>query len=132
MSQPYFKIPLNLPHAGTIARRILDHLDRLQAPRDKEDQFELLQAVAGRLNQILEPYRLDGENPTDPDETRRVITESARIGRGMVGSIEKLGIGSDRLGQHVRNLFECLEMGEEGASLSLRAGEDPKSPQRPC
>ena len=27
--------------------------------------------------------------------------------------------------------FECLELGEEGAEISLRAGEDPNSIQRP-
>ncbi|MBI1289916.1 hypothetical protein GC173_01555 [bacterium] len=131
MTEPYFKIPLDLPHAGTIARRIVDYLDRIQSPAGSEDQFELLLAVAGRLTQILDPYRLDGENPADPQEAARVVKEASRIAKGMVGSIERLKIGSDRLGQHVRNLFECLEMGREGAELGLKAGEDPKSPQRP-
>ena len=48
-----------------------------------------------------------------------------------MGEIERLKLGSDRLGQHVRNLFECLELGEEGAQISLRAGENPNSVQRP-
>ena len=45
--------------------------------------------------------------------------------------IEKAGAGADRLGQQVRNLFECLELGEEGAAISLRAGENPRSLLRP-
>jgi hypothetical protein len=131
MTEPYFKIPLDLPHAGTIARRILDHLDRHHPTADNEDQFDLLLAVAGRVSQTLEPYRRDGENPADPEEARRVVSEVSRLAKGMVSYIERLKVGNDRLGQHVRNLFECLELGQEGAALGLRAGEDPKSPQRP-
>jgi hypothetical protein len=40
-------------------------------------------------------------------------------------------LGHDRLGQCVRNFFECLELGREGAAISLRAGENPRSMQRP-
>jgi hypothetical protein len=130
MPQPYFHVPLNLPHAGTIARRILEALDRSTPKEPDEDQFELLLAVAGRVAQQLEPYRREGENPPD-GEAQRVATEVARMARGMVTYIERLDIGNDRLGQHIRNLFECLELGQEGAEISLRAGEDPRSPQRP-
>jgi hypothetical protein len=49
-----------------------------------------------------------------------------------VDAIEEDGLQSDRLGQWVRNLFECLEKAEEGLEISLRAGEDPNSLQRPC
>jgi hypothetical protein len=130
MTTPHFKIPLNLPHAGTVARRILDLLDRTRV-KENVEQLELLLAIAGRTAQILEPYRQDGENPADEAEAKAKVQEVARLARGMVNYVERLGIGSDRLGQHFRNLFECLELGEEGAALSLRAGEDPKSPQRP-
>lgn len=30
----------------------------------------------------------------------------------------------------IRNLFECLSLGEEGMRISLRAGEDPNSAMR--
>ncbi|MFZ5495316.1 MAG: hypothetical protein ACOZE5_08265 [Verrucomicrobiota bacterium] len=40
-------------------------------------------------------------------------------------------LGHDRLGQGVRNYFECLELGREGAAIPLRAGKDPESMQRP-
>jgi hypothetical protein len=49
----------------------------------------------------------------------------------VVDDIEKSGVGYDRLGQAVRNLFECLSMGEEGSRISLRAGENPGSTMRP-
>jgi hypothetical protein len=55
----------------------------------------------------------------------------ADLARALVDQIERAGAGSDRLGQHVRNFFECLSLGEEGAAISLRAGEDPNSIQRP-
>ncbi len=45
--------------------------------------------------------------------------------------LERAHLGSDLLGQLVRNYFECLELGEEGSEISLRAGENPKSLQRP-
>jgi hypothetical protein len=57
--------------------------------------------------------------------------EAAQLGRRLVECIEADEVGSDRVGQCVRNLFECLALGQEGAALSLRAGEDPNSLQRP-
>jgi hypothetical protein len=36
----------------------------------------------------------------------------------------------ERLGQYVRNLFECLGLAEEGALHSLPCGERPDSPLR--
>ncbi|CAN5226917.1 hypothetical protein BH09SUM1_BH09SUM1_11470 [soil metagenome] len=128
MSVPHFRLPLDLPHAGTIAFRIVELLERKYSQRE---DAELLLAVAQRLHQLLEPYRKDGENPGD-EEGKRVAADAARLARGIVGYIEKLKIGEDRLGQHIRNLFECLALGEEGATISLKAGEDPKSPQRPA
>ena len=56
---------------------------------------------------------------------------AAASGRKLVEEIERMGIGEDRLGQAVRNLFECLGFAEEGAAISLRAGEDPNSLMRP-
>jgi hypothetical protein len=122
MSVPHFRIPLNIPHAATVAARIQHHL----ATRTKDEEAV---ARAGTLVALLLPY-LDGENP-EGDERRRVIDEAARLAREIVGDIERLGCGHDRLGQAVRNLFECLGLGEEGATISLRAGENPDSALRP-
>ena len=79
---------------------------------------------------LLEPFRdLDDNGPAA--EAEKVRQSAAALGRLIVDDIEKSGVGYDRLGQAVRNLFECLAMGEEGARISLRAGEDPRSTMRP-
>ena len=119
---PHFRIPLNLPHAATIATRIQFDLgkDAAAAARD----------LTAKLIGVLAPYGQSGENP-EAGKADRVVTEAARIARAVVDEIERARAGHDRLGQAVRNLFECLELGEEGAEISLRAGENPKSALRP-
>lgn len=124
----FFDLPLNLPHAGTIALRIARRIS-MHGPHFLPESASLLQAV-GDLAAILQPYMLSGENP-EQAEAQRVAQESLRLGRLIVDEIERLRWGEDRLGQCVRNLFECLERGEEGAQLSLRAGENPDSLLRP-
>jgi len=54
----------------------------------------------------------------------------AERGRDLVAAIVASPARGDRLGQSVRNLFECLGLAEEGASLSLECGERPDSPLR--
>lgn len=121
---PHFQIPLNLPHAGRIARRIItllfhaNHLD--SAAGD----------TATMLVELLDPYYEHDENPPAV-EAERTRQTAALLARQLVDDIELDGFGSDRLGQCVRNLFECLELGREGADISLRAGENPRSMQRP-
>jgi hypothetical protein len=124
----FFHIPLDLPHAGTIALRIARQLST-RGPEFPEESQILVDAVAD-LVVVLQPYRVSGENPVE-EEARRVTQEALRLGRLIVDEVERLHWGEDRLGQHVRNLFECLEHGEEGARISLRAGESPDSLQRP-
>lgn len=116
-------IPLNLPHAATVAYRWVYHLQRLSAP-------ETLLSRAADLVRLLEPCRDADVNPP-PDESKRLVEEAARIGREIVAEVERLGLGDDRLGLAVRNLFECLGLAAEGAQLSLRAGENPDSLLRP-
>ena len=55
---------------------------------------------------------------------------AASAGRRLVDAILETPWRSDRLGQHVRNLFECLGAPDEGATLSLQCGERPDSPMR--
>lgn len=124
----FFKIPLDLPHACTIAYRISRHIS-MHGPDFPSESATLLQAVED-LVAILLPYRVSGENPPEA-EGQRVVEEALRLGRLVVDEIERLDWREDRLGQCVRNLFECLEHGEEGAQISLRAGENPDSLQRP-
>ncbi len=124
----FSKIPLNLPHAGTIAQRIawclegrLDWMD----PKNKT-----LSGLVRGLQELLKPYRMEGENPA-PAEAEEVRQKAAGMGRDLVAELERLKLKGDSVGLSVRNLFECLEMGEEGAEMSLRAGENPDSAQRP-
>lgn len=124
----HFRIPLNLPHAGTIAARIEHYLLRLGCAGG--NGHTALLAKVERLRVLLGPYQASGENPAEA-EARRVASEVASMGRSIVDDIERIGLKDDRLGQCVRNLFECIERGEEGADLSLRAGENPRSPLRP-
>ena len=119
----FFKIPLNLPHAATISVRILYHLRQGQPAPAAIDE-------ASKLVILLDPFR-ERDGNGDEAEARKVSTEAAAVGRAIVQEIENAGARTDRLGQQVRNLFECLELGEEGAAISLRAGENPRSLLRP-
>ncbi|MDQ5980223.1 MAG: hypothetical protein QG602_3198 [Verrucomicrobiota bacterium] len=123
-SAPYFDVPLNLPHAGRVARRLVTYLQR-----DGRGNTAAA-ATAAELVELLDPYYDSDENPnrTVADKVR---TEAAQLGRRFVDQVELDALGHDLLGQGVRNLFECLELGREGATISLRAGEDPDSMQRP-
>jgi hypothetical protein len=128
MAIPHFRVPLNLNHAATLSTRIEYHVKRLKSVRAENlDKAALLAAL---LVQHLKPYSFSEENPA-PAEAKPVVDEAAQQARDFVAEIERLGVGDDRLGQSVRNLFECLELGEEGAMISLRAGENPDSALRP-
>lgn len=119
-------IPVNVPHARTIAQRIEARLASVFDRREVDT--EELGNVLGELTEILDPF--PPEN--DPGEAcGEVCARAADTARRLVDVIEELGVGSDRLGQSVRNLFECLGYAEEGAELSLRAGENPNSLMRP-
>jgi hypothetical protein len=124
----YFDLPLNLPHAGRVAARICRLIEN-RAVGDDLRYFQLSE-LAERLETLLRPYCITDDDPP-PDEAEPVRQQAAEMGRELVDRIQRLGIGEDRLGQCVRNLFECLAMGEEGADISLRAGENPRSLQRP-
>lgn len=123
-SSPFFDVPLNLPHAGRIARRILSILQS-----DGQDRTAAGQ-TATKLAGLLDPYYESEENPSGL-LALRIRDEAAVLGREFVDRVELDGLGHDRLGQCVRNLFECLELGREGSAISLRAGEAPDSMQRP-
>jgi hypothetical protein len=122
----HFDIPLDLPHAARIADRILIIVQR----HAEEKGVEAEQAIdaAERLWSLLFRYSGEDDNPAGAIQIR---DDAAAIGREIVSAAVDAGITSDRLGQLVRNLFECLELGEEGAEISLRAGENPNSLQRP-
>ncbi len=122
----HFNVPLNLPHAATVATRLLYHINRVQPDAAKAKPAAEL---AMDLSDCLRPYKMQDENPPEA-EGKKVAQEAARIARLLVDEIARGGYGDDRLGQAIRNLFECLELGEEGAKQSLRAGENPDSALR--
>jgi hypothetical protein len=45
----------------------------------------------------------------------------------LAGAVIERKLRDERLGQAVRNLFECLGLPEEGADLGLQCGESPDS-----
>jgi hypothetical protein len=129
---PFPPTPLNLPHAGTIARRIAHHLDRMFQLKPEVHQGERLELTlkAQQLAEMLDEVRRSEENPPEP-MAKVLAHRAAKLARQVVAEIERMGLGDDRLGQAVRNFFECLQLNQEGLELSLRAGENPDSALRP-
>jgi hypothetical protein len=125
---PYFDIPLDIPHAGRMADRILNLLEQHTA--DNAIEAEAVLETAEGMSNLLFRYSANDENP-EGEEGQRVREEAAQLGRQLVDELERAHIAGDRLGQFIRNYFECLELGEEGSRISLRAGENPNSLQRP-
>ncbi|OFV83816.1 MAG: hypothetical protein A3D93_01135 [Acidobacteria bacterium RIFCSPHIGHO2_12_FULL_67_30] len=115
---------INLPHAHTILGRLVQRLASQQEPPFEETPLPDLLA---ELDRLLRPYV---EDPP-AEEAVRAADAVAVVTRQLVGEIESAGYQGDRLGQSVRNLFECLGLAEEGAELSLRCGERPDSLLRP-
>ncbi|HEY8183240.1 MAG TPA: hypothetical protein VII32_13450 [Thermoanaerobaculia bacterium] len=122
----HFDIPLDLPHAGRIADRIVALLEK-HTEEMGLDVPEVME-IADRLSSYLFRNAAGDDNPPNANEVR---DQAAMLGRQLVDAMEAAHLTGDRLGQLVRNLFECLELGKEGSEISLRAGENPKSLQRP-
>jgi len=119
---------MDLPHAGRISDRLLIIVQR-HAEEKGVDAPEAIDA-AERLWHLL--FRFSGEDDNPPEsEALPLRDEAAAIARELVDAVVAAQLTSDRLGQLVRNLFECLELGAEGAEISLVAGENPNSLQRP-
>jgi hypothetical protein len=115
---------INLPHARTIVQRIARELDRLGAFRQDENGGALaLHAACAALEQAVRPF------DDDPafEGALAAADELAAHARTLVAALLATPSRGDRLGQGVRNLFECLGLAEEGADLSLACGEHPDS-----
>ena len=118
---------INLPHARTVLDRIGRSLEALGAFSESGN---------GGSSRLRTRYAvLEAElRPHDEDPPREQAIQAAdtaaRLGRELVAAIVETGCRGDRLGQCVRNLFECLGLPEEGARLSLDCGERPDSPLR--
>ena len=120
-------VRINLPHARTILSRIGRTLEALGAFGDAASEGDLvLHEAFDALEHELRPF---DEDPAAV-EALASADRAAALGRTLVDTILETPAHSDRLGQHVRNLFECLGLAEEGATLSLQCGERPDSPMR--
>ena len=124
----HFDIPLDLPHAGRLADRIVRLIEKYGEELDV-DAGEAID-TAEKMSNLLFRWSANDEQPPDA-EAEAIRQEAAHLGRQLVDQLEAARVTGDRLGQFVRNYFECLELGEEGAAISLRAGENPNSLQRP-
>lgn len=116
---------INLPHAMTIVGRLVYYLEYRSEPVPVEDT-QVREALAA-LDEILRPH---AEDPPTAEGVR-VARSAAEPARLLASEMVRAGYRGDRLGQCVRNLFECLGLPEEGTALSLQCGERPDSPLRP-
>jgi len=119
-------VHINLPHSRAVVLRIGRTLDFAGAFREDASGGRALQAAFTALEREAAPW---DEDPAQ-DAAVSAADAVAERARALVGAILDTPLRSDRLGQHVRNLFECLGLAEEGAELSLRCGERPDSPMR--
>jgi hypothetical protein len=118
---------INLPHARTIVQRIARSLEALGAFGEAGNGGALaLHAAYERLEEAARPFDEDPPLPL----AIRAADETAARARALIALILETPARGDRLGQNVRNLFECLGLAEEGAALSLQCGERPDSPLR--
>lgn len=120
-------VQINLPHARTIVARIGRSLEALGAFAEQGNGGALgLHAAFGKLEEEVRDF---DEDPPCDDALLAADAVAVRA-RALVAAILETSCRGDRLGQSVRNLFECLGLAEEGASLSLRCGERADSPLR--
>ncbi len=118
---------LNLPHARTILQRIGRSLEALGAFGGAGNGHAAPLATA--FDAVEQRLRGFDEDPP-AEEALGAADEAAALARVLATAILATPFRGDRLGQHVRNLFECLGLPEEGAELALLCGEKPDSPLR--
>ncbi len=118
---------INLPHARTVVARIGRCLDALGAFGEAANGGAFaLHGAYERLEADLAAYQ---EDPPF-ERALEAADAAALLARVLVDAVLATPFRNDRLGQHVRNLFECLGLVEEGRTLSLACGERPDSPLR--
>ena len=116
---------INLPHARTVAERLERQLEMLRV-LDGEGAKELNGTVAA-LRGALERWT---EDP-DPEKAAEAADPILAIARKLVEHIlRNERARGDRVGQCVRNLYECLGLPNEGRRVSLACGENPDSLMR--
>ena len=119
-------VQINLPHARTVAMRVGRNLEAISALGEAASVESALAEALEALERVVSGF---DEDP--PMEAALVAADVvAKRARAVVEAILKTPARNDRLGQHVRNLFECLGLAEEGRTLSLLCGERPDSALR--
>jgi hypothetical protein len=120
-------VRLNLPHARTVAQRIGRSLEALGGfgSLGNGDGARLAHAF-----DALETHLRGFDEDPPAAEALRAADEAAALARALVEAILASSARGDRLGEHVRNLFECLGLADEGAELSLACG-GPRASMRP-
>ncbi len=117
-------VRINLSHARTVLQRVMLYLERLGAFNEERNGVAAaLHAAYEKLEHSLRGY---DDDPVMA-EALRAADGAAAEARVLVEAIVATPCRGDRLGQAVRNLFECLGLPEEGARLSLTCGESPDS-----
>jgi hypothetical protein len=120
-------VHVNLPHSRTIIQRIARSLEALGAFGEVGNGGAIaLHTACETLKEEAEPF---DEDPRF-EEALGAADKIANRARELVSAILATPVRGDRLGQLVRNLFECLGLPEEGATLSIECGEHPDSPLR--
>ncbi len=122
---PPFVADVNLPHARTILGRLSQSLDAQGILHG--DDGPVLSDLLRALDGLLSPF---DDDPADA-VSAVVAASAALLGRSLAERLREGAVFDPQAGRHVRNLFECLTLGEEGAALALRAGESPGSIMRP-
>src|SRR5258708_4897996 len=112
-------VHINLPHSRTALSRIRRMLEFLHALAEDAAGGPALHATFQALEREAEPY------DEDPALAAAIAAADALAERArtLVEALLQTPMRSDRLGQHVRNLFECLGLPEEGALLPLQCCE---------
>lgn len=120
-------VSVNLPHARTIAARIGRSLEALGAFGEDSNGGAI--ALARAFEELGDALREFDEDP--PFEAALAAADAvAERARALVSAILASPVRGDRLGQFVRNLFECLGLADEGRRRSLDCGERRDSPLR--
>ena len=96
-------VRINLPHARTIAARVGRTLEALGAFGEGGNGGAL--ALHGAFDALEQCLRAFDEDPP-PEEALASADAAAQRARVLVDAILETPSRSDRLGQHVRNLFE--------------------------
>ena len=123
---------INLPHACTIVGRLVYYVAQRPEFASGEGQGDTAGGADARdLLDDLERGLVKYETDPPLAEALAAAEALAETARALADEIVRSGIRGDRLGQCVRNLFECLGYAEEGAQRSIECGERPDSPLRP-